>query len=200
MTKRLFDLVVSSIALIVLSPLLLVLAILVKLDSPGPALFRQQRVGRFGRPFRIHKFRTMREGAPARGHNLTVGRDPRITQLGAFLRRYKLDELPQLFDIFVGNMSFVGPRPEMSEYVARYPEELRRQILSVRPGITDPASIEFRDESALLATAADPEKMYIEEILPRKLASSRRYLEGRSLLTDIHLIWQTLRSSYRRSA
>jgi lipopolysaccharide/colanic/teichoic acid biosynthesis glycosyltransferase len=197
MTKRLFDLVVSSIALIVLSPLLLVLAILVKLDSPGPALFTQERVGRFGRLFRIHKFRTMREGTPAPGYNLTVGSDPRVTQLGAFLRRYKFDELPQLFDVFLGKMSFVGPRPEMSEYVARYPEEVRRQILSVRPGITDPASIEFRDESALLATSADPEKMYIEEILPKKLASSRRYLEGRSLLTDIHLIWQTLRSSYR---
>ena len=197
MTKRLFDLVVSSIALIVLSPLLLVLAILVKLDSPGPALFTQERVGRFGRLFRIHKFRTMREGAPAPGYNLTVGRDPRITQLGAFLRRYKLDELPQLFDVLLGNMSFVGPRPEMSEYVARYPEDVRIQILSVRPGITDPASIEFRNESALLATATDPEKMYVEEILPKKLTSSRRYLERRSLLTDIRLIWETLRSSYR---
>jgi lipopolysaccharide/colanic/teichoic acid biosynthesis glycosyltransferase len=197
MTKRLFDLVVSSIALILLSPLLLVLAVLVKLDSPGPALFKQKRVGRFGRPFCIHKFRTMREGAPAPGYNLTVGKDPRITPSGAFLRRYKLDELPQLLDVFLGHMSFVGPRPEMSEYVARYPEELRRQILSVRPGITDPASIEFRNESALLAASTDPEKMYIEEILPKKLASSRRYLEGRSLLTDIHLIWETLRSSYR---
>jgi lipopolysaccharide/colanic/teichoic acid biosynthesis glycosyltransferase len=197
MTKRLFDLFVSSLALIVLSPLLFVLAILVKLDSTGPALFTQERVGRFGRPFRIHKFRTMREGGPAPGYNLTVGRDPRITQLGAFLRRYKLDELPQLFDVFLGNMSFVGPRPEMSEYVAGYPEDVRKQILSVRPGITDPASIEFRNESALLAASTDPEKMYIEEILPKKLASSRRYLEGRSLLTDIHLIWETLRSSYR---
>lgn len=197
MTKRLFDLVVSGLALIVLSPLFIVLAVLVKLDSPGPAIFRQQRVGRFGRPFRIHKFRTMREGRPDPGYNLTVGKDARITPLGAFLRRYKLDELPQLFDVFLGNMSFVGPRPEMSEYVARYPEEVRRQLLSVRPGITDPASIEFRDESALLATASDPERMYLEEILPRKLASSRRYLEGRTLLSDLHLIWQTLRSSYR---
>ena len=197
MTKRLFDLIVSSIALIVLSPLLLVLAVLVKLESPGPALFTQERVGRFGRLFRIHKFRTMREGAPVPGYNLTVGRDPRITELGAFLRRYKLDELPQLFDVFLGNMSFVGPRPEMSEYVARYPDDVRRQILAVRPGITDPASIEFRNESALLATATDPEKMYIEEILPKKLASSRRYLKERSLLADIHIIWETLRSSYR---
>jgi lipopolysaccharide/colanic/teichoic acid biosynthesis glycosyltransferase len=197
MTKRLFDLVVSGLALIVLSPLLLVLALLVKLDSPGPAIFRQARVGRFGRPFRIHKFRTMREGAAAPGYNLTVGRDSRITHLGAFLRRYKLDELPQLFDVLIGNMSFVGPRPEMSEYVAGYPEEVRRQILSVRPGITDPASIEFRDESALLAMTPDPERMYVEEILPRKLASSRRYLETRTLLSDLHLIWQTLRSSYR---
>jgi len=197
MTKRLFDLVVSGLALVVLSPLLLIIATLVKLDSPGPALFRQERVGRFGRPFRMHKFRTMREDVPAPGYNLTVGMDPRITAVGAFLRRYKLDELPQLFDVFIGTMSFVGPRPEMSEYVARYPEDARIHILSVRPGITDPASIEFRNESALLATAADPEKMYVEDILPRKLASSRRYLEGRSLLTDIQLIVQTLRSSYR---
>ncbi|MGZ6119473.1 MAG: sugar transferase, partial [Gemmatimonadaceae bacterium] len=123
--------------------------------------------------------------------------DPRITEVGAFLRRYKLDELPQLFDVFLGNMSFVGPRPEMSEYVARYPKDVRKQILAVRPGITDPASIEFRNESALLATATDPERMYVEEILPKKLASSRRYLEGRSLLADIHVIWETLRSSYR---
>jgi len=193
MTKRLFDVVVSGIALLLLSPLLVVLGILVKLDSPGPALFRQERVGRYGRPFRIHKFRTMREGERAPALQLTVGNDPRITRFGAFLRRYKLDELPQLLDVFVGHMSFVGPRPELSTYVMRYPEEVRTHILSVRPGITDPSSIEFRDENVLLATATDPERMYVEEILPRKLASSRRYLEGRSLLTDIRLIWRTLR-------
>jgi len=193
MTKRLFDVVVSGIALLLLSPLLVVLGILVKLDSPGPALFRQERVGRYGRPFLIHKFRTMREGERAPALQLTVGNDPRITRFGAFLRRYKLDELPQLLDVFVGHMSFVGPRPELSTYVMRYPEEVRTHILSVRPGITDPSSIEFRDENVLLATASDPERMYVEEILPRKLASSRRYLEGRSLLTDIRLIWRTLR-------
>lgn len=194
MTKRVFDVVVSGIALLLLSPLLLVLGILVRAESPGPAIFRQERVGRYGRPFRIHKFRTMRQGERAPAFMLTVGTDPRVTGLGAFLRRYKLDELPQLIDVFVGHMSFVGPRPEMSVYVMHYPEEVRNHILSVRPGITDPSSIEFRDESALLATAPDPERMYVEEILPQKLASSRRYLEGRSLLTDIQLIWRTLRN------
>jgi lipopolysaccharide/colanic/teichoic acid biosynthesis glycosyltransferase len=194
MTKRVFDVAVSGIALLVLSPLLLVLGILVRAESPGPAIFRQERVGRYGRPFQIHKFRTMREGERAPAFMLTVGNDPRITRLGAFLRRYKLDELPQLLDVFVGHMSFVGPRPEMSAYVMGYPEEVRNHILSVRPGITDPSSIEFRDESALLATSSDPERMYVEEILPRKLASSRRYLEGRSLLTDIQLILRTLRN------
>jgi len=197
MIKRGFDLIVSGIALLVLSPVFAVIAILVKAESPGPALFRQRRVGRFGRPFTMHKFRTMREGERAPVHALTVGADPRITPFGGFLRRYKLDELPQLFDVFVGSMSLVGPRPEMSEYVQRYPEEVRNSILSVRPGITDPASIEFRNESALLATAPDPERLYVEEILPRKLASSTRYLGRRSLLSDIRLIFQTLRASAR---
>jgi len=197
MIKRGFDLIVSGIALLVLSPVFAVIAILVKAESPGPALFRQRRVGRFGRPFTMHKFRTMREGERAPVHALTVGADPRITRFGGFLRRYKLDELPQLFDVFVGSMSLVGPRPEMSEYVQRYPEEVRNSILSVRPGITDPASIEFRNESALLATASDPERLYVEEILPRKLASSTRYLGRRSLLSDIRLIFQTLRASAR---
>jgi len=197
MIKRGFDLIVSGIALLVLSPVFAVIAILVKAESPGPALFRQRRVGRFGRPFTMHKFRTMREGERAPVHALTVGADPRITPFGGFLRRYKLDELPQLFDVFVGSMSLVGPRPEMSEYVQRYPEEVRNSILSVRPGITDPASIEFRNESALLATASDPERLYVEEILPRKLASSTRYLGRRSLLSDIRLIFQTLRASAR---
>jgi len=197
MIKRGFDLIVSGIALLVLSPVFAVIAILVKAESPGPALFRQRRVGRFGRPFTMHKFRTMREGERAPVHALTVGADPRITPFGGFLRRYKLDELPQLFDVFVGSMSLVGPRPEMSEYVQRYPEEVRNSILSVRPGITDPASIEFRNESALLATAPDPERLYVEEILPRKLASSARYLGRRSLLSDIRLIFQTLRASAR---
>ena len=195
MIKRAFDLVVSGLALLVLSPLFAILALLVKSESQGPAFFRQERVGRFGRPFRIHKFRTMRQDQPAPQYNLTVGADPRITRIGGFLRRHKLDELPQLVDVFLGKMSFVGPRPEMSEYVRGYPDEIRRQILSVRPGITDPASIEFRNESAILATASDPERMYVEEILPRKLDASRRYLENRSFLSDIRLIWRTVRGS-----
>ena len=197
MIKRGFDLIVSGAALLVLSPVMAIISILVKVGSPGPVLFRQQRVGRYGRPFTMHKFRTMREGQRAPRHALTVGADPRITPVGDILRRYKLDELPQLFDVFVGSMSLVGPRPEMSEYVKRYPEEVRNNILSVRPGITDPASIEFRDESALLATSSDPERMYVEEILPRKLASSTSYLTRRSLLSDIRVIFQTLRASAR---
>jgi lipopolysaccharide/colanic/teichoic acid biosynthesis glycosyltransferase len=195
MIKRGFDLIVSGAGLLILSPVLAIIAIVVKAGSPGPVLFRQQRVGRYGRPFTMHKFRTMREGQQAPTHPLTVGADPRITPVGGVLRRYKLDELPQLFDVFVGSMSLVGPRPEMSEYVQRYPEEVRNNILSVRPGITDPASIEFRNESALLATASDPERMYVEEILPRKLASSTSYLRRRSLLSDIRLIFETLRAS-----
>ncbi len=191
MAKRLFDLLLAAIALLLLAPLLLAVALAIKLDSPGPVLFRQQRVGRFGVPFRIHKFRTMR--ADAEGPPLTVGADPRITRAGAWLRRTRLDELPQLIDVLQGTMSLVGPRPEVPRYVAHYPRELRDRALAVRPGITDPSSLDFLDEAALLAHAADPEREYIERILPAKLQRAADYAEHASLRTDLGVLWRTVR-------
>jgi lipopolysaccharide/colanic/teichoic acid biosynthesis glycosyltransferase len=147
--------------------LLLLVALWIKLDSPGPVFFRQERIGRFGVPFRIHKFRTMTHGAV--GAQITVGADARITRAGAWLRRTKLDELPQLIDVLRGAMSLVGPRPEVPRYVAMYPQGLRDKVLSVRPGITDVASLEYRDEGELLARAADPEREYVSVVMPAKL-------------------------------
>lgn len=193
MRKRLFDLLLSSLGLLLLAPLLLALALAVKLDSPGPVFFRQTRVGRFGKPFLIHKFRTMRHDPVPAGLQITVGQDARITRVGALLRRTKLDELPQLLDVWLGDMSLVGPRPEVPRYVAHYPEALRAKVLSVRPGITDLASIEYRDESAVLARAADPEHAYIHEVLPHKLALSAAYVDQASVWLDVRLIWRTLR-------
>jgi len=198
MLKRLFDLVVAAAGLLLLSPLLLGIALWIKLDSPGPVFFRQQRVGRFGALFRIHKFRSMTDGAPLVGSQLTVGADPRITRAGQVLRRTKLDELPQLIDVLSGTMSLVGPRPEVPRYVAMYPAELRDKVLSVRPGITDPASIEYVEESTLLARAADPERVYIEQIMPAKLRSAARYVEQMSVPNDVRLILATLRRLWAR--
>jgi len=198
MLKRLFDLVVAAAGLLLLSPLLLGIALWIKLDSPGPVFFRQQRVGRFGALFRIHKFRSMSDGAPLAGSQLTVGADPRITRAGQVLRRTKLDELPQLIDVLAGTMSLVGPRPEVPRYVAMYPAELRDKVLSVRPGITDPASIEYHDESTLLARAADPERVYIEQIMPAKLRFAARYVEQMSVPNDVRLILATLRRLWAR--
>jgi len=198
MPKRLFDLMVAGMGLLLLSPLLLVIALWIKLDSPGPVFFRQQRVGRFGAPFRIHKFRSMSGDAPLAGPQLTVGADPRITRAGAFLRRSKLDELPQLIDVLAGTMSLVGPRPEVPRYVAMYPAELRAKVLSVRPGITDPASIAYRDENTLLAGAADPERVYVEQVMPAKLRFAAQYVDRMSLWNDVRLIGATLRSLWWR--
>ena len=196
MLKRAFDIVVAALALVLLSPLLLMIALLVKLDSSGPVFFRQQRVGRHGVPFHIHKFRTMADGAP--GLPITVGADPRITRAGAWLRRTRLDELPQLWDVLRGRMSLVGPRPEVPRYVAHYPPALRAQVLAVRPGITDPASLAHLDEAALLAAAADPEREYIERILPAKLQRAANYASHATLATDIALLWRTLQALLRR--
>jgi lipopolysaccharide/colanic/teichoic acid biosynthesis glycosyltransferase len=193
MSKRILDLLVAVLALLLLAPLLVAVALAVKLDSPGPVFYRQERVGRHGRPFRIHKFRTMRHDPGDAGPQITVGSDPRITRTGAFLRRTKLDELAQLIDVLQGSMSIVGPRPEVPRYVALYPPDLRDKILSVRPGITDPASLEFRNESELLARAADPQREYVEVILPRKLASAARYVDEAAVLTDLRVIGRTLR-------
>ena len=193
MAKRLFDLAGAGLALLLLAPLLLLLALAIRLDSAGPVFFRQERVGRLGVLFRIHKFRTMRVDAPALGLPLTVGRDARITRVGQWLRHYRLDELPQLMDVLLGRMSLVGPRPEVPRYVAHYPAALRARVLAVRPGITDPASLAHIDEAALLAAAADPEREYIERILPTKLALQAAYAEHATLWTDLAVLARTLR-------
>ena len=193
MAKRLFDLLGAGLGLLLLSPLLLAIAVAIKLDSRGPVFFRQVRVGRHGVPFRIHKFRTMVADAPQRGPALTVGADARITRIGRWLRRTRLDELPQLIDVLAGTMSLVGPRPEVPQYVAHYPASLRERALSVRPGITDPSSLLYLDESDLLARAADPEREYIEVILPRKLQCAADYAAQASLRSDFGVLLRTLR-------
>ena len=195
MTKRLFDLVLAGFGLVLLSPVFLLVAVWIKLDSPGPVFFRQERVGRGGAPFRIHKFRTMRQGLAAAGDRLiTIGDDPRITRAGTWLRHSKLDELPQLIDVLACHMSLVGPRPEVPRYVALYPEALRAKVLSVRPGITDLASIEYRDESRRLARASDPEREYVEVVMPTKLRAAARYVDQMSLGTDLRVLVATLRA------
>jgi lipopolysaccharide/colanic/teichoic acid biosynthesis glycosyltransferase len=196
MSKRLFDLLAAGAGLVLLAPLLLVMALWIKLDSPGPVLFRQQRIGRHGVPFDIYKFRTMAD-RPDAGRQLTVGRDPRITRAGHFLRRSKLDELPQLLNVLQGTMSLVGPRPEVPRYVACYPPEARKAVLSVAPGITDLASILYKEESEILGRAADPERAYIETILPVKLAYYQRYVRERSFWLDLRIIFQTLAAIVR---
>ncbi len=198
LAKRLFDVTVAGLALLLLAPLLLAVALWVKLDSPGPAFFRQQRVGRHGVLFSIHKFRTMR--VQAGGLPLTVGTDPRITRAGAFLRRSRLDELPQFIDVLRGHMSLVGPRPEVPRYVAHYPAHLRELALAVRPGMTDPASLAHIDEAALLAAAADPEREYIERILPAKVAQAAAYAQQATLASDVAVLWRTARVLLRRLA
>lgn len=195
LVKRLFDVWAAALGLLLLSPVLLAAAVWVKLDSPGPVLFRQTRVGRFGVPFTIHKFRTMRVEP---GAAITVGADPRITRSGQVLRQSKLDELPQLWDVLRGAMSLVGPRPELPRYVELYPADLREQVLAVRPGITDPASLAFSHEAELLAAAADPEREYREVILPAKLRLSADYAARASLATDLRLILATLARVFER--
>ena len=198
MAKRLFDLVVAGLALVLLSPLLLGIALWIRFDSPGSALYRQERVGRFGKPFRIHKFRTMSEAGSTGARQITVGADPRITRAGRALRRSKLDELPQLWDVLIGNMSLVGPRPEVPKYVALYPDALRDKVLSVRPGMTDRASIEYREENELLARAADPERAYIEVVMPAKLRYAAEYVDRRSMWSDLCLIGATVQTLWLR--
>lgn len=185
--KRLLDAAIAAMALVVLAPLLLLLGIAVRLDSPGPAFFRQERVGLCGRTFRIWKFRTMHVAGDG-GSLITVGADRRITRLGALLRRTKLDELPQLVNVLRGEMSFVGPRPEVSRYVDLYPPAVRAEILSVRPGIIDWASIRFRNESEILGRSSHPETTYVEEILPVKQALYLDYVRNRSFMGDIKVI------------
>jgi len=192
MGKRAFDLLLSAAGLLLISPLLLLLALAIKLDSPGPVFFRQQRVGRHGVLFRIHKFRTMRVDAERLGPQVTVGVDPRITRVGQWLRGRRFDELPQLIDVLLGDMSLVGPRPEVPRYVAHYPSALKAQVLAVRPGITDPAALAFMDEAGLLAAAADPEREYVQTILPGKLALQAKYASSATLGSDLRVIGRTL--------
>ncbi len=189
--KRAFDLALSSVALGILGVPLVALAAAVRLDSPGPALFRQRRVGRGGRPFRIWKLRTMVADAEARGPTVTAQGDPRVTRLGRVLRRSKLDELPQLVNVLVGDMSFVGPRPEVPRWVALYPPE-DRAVLAVRPGITDPASIVYRDEEAVLAAHLDRDAAYRDVLMPKKLALARRYVEEQTFARDLYLMFRTV--------
>jgi lipopolysaccharide/colanic/teichoic acid biosynthesis glycosyltransferase len=191
MLKRFFDIVASGAGLVLLSPLLTVIALLIKLDSPGPVLFRQQRVGRHGRLFRIYKFRTMQVDAPERGMQLTVEGDARITRVGTPLRHYKLDELPQLLNVVKGEMSLVGPRPEVPKYVQYWDAGTRDAVLSVRPGMTDLASVEFRHENRMLEGSSSPERLYIEEIAPAKNRLAVHYVERWSIWLDMQILYRT---------
>lgn len=188
--KRLFDVAASGIGLILFSPLFLLVSIWIKLDSKGPVFFRQVRVGRFNKDFRIYKFRTMKLGSD-KGSQITVGgHDSRITQSGYFLRKTKIDELPQLINVFIGDMSLVGPRPEVRHYVDYWTSEQMR-VLNVRPGITDPASIRYRNENELLEKADDPEQYYIDVIMQDKIKLYLDYVDNHSFWYDLKLIFQT---------
>ncbi|MDM1348432.1 sugar transferase [Myroides marinus] len=190
--KRLFDIISSGIGLIFLSPIFLFLAIWIKVDSEGPVFYKQVRVGKNGKDFKIFKFRSMRQGSDKKGLITVGGRDPRVTKSGYYIRKYKLDEFPQLINVFVGDMSVVGPRPEVRKYVDLYNEEQLR-VLSVRPGITDIASIKYRNENELLEKAEDPDKTYIEVIMPDKLKYNLEYIDKASFVYDIKLIFMTFK-------
>lgn len=191
MLKRIFDITLSLFGLIILLPFMLIIAILIKLDSKGPVFFKQIRVTKNGREFKIFKYRTMRVGSD-KYSQITVGKDNRITKIGTFLRKYKLDEIPQLINVLIGDMSLVGPRPEVPKYVALYTDE-QKEILKVRAGITDYASIEFSDENDLLASEEDPEKAYIEKVMPKKIELNKKYISEISILTDIKIILLTIK-------
>lgn len=190
MMKRLFDIVASACGLILLSPLFFIVSVWIKLDSIGPVFYRQVRVGRYNKDFRIFKFRSMRVGAD-KGSLVTIGgRDPRVTRIGYYLRKFKIDELPQLINVFIGDMSLVGPRPEVRHYVDYWtPEQLH--VLDVRPGITDPASIKFRNENELMESAEDPESFYINVIMQEKLELYLEYVQNASFWYDVKLIFKT---------
>ena len=191
MIKRLFDFVTAAIAVLVLSPLLLIVALAVRLTSRGPVFFCQERIGRGFRPFQIYKFRSMVRDAPKRGSLVTFGADPRITKVGRILRATKVDELPQLINVLVGDMSFVGPRPEVRHYVELFRDDYA-EILRVRPGITDPASIKFRNEAEILGHSQDPEREYVERILPEKIRLGKEYAKNSSLWHDFIIMLRTI--------
>lgn len=195
--KRIFDIVMSGLGLICLSPLFLVLAVWIKCDSVGPVFYRQVRVGRGNKDFRLFKFRSMRPDSDKLGLITVGGHDPRVTRSGYYIRKYKLDEFPQLINVFVGDMSLVGPRPEVRKYVDLYtPEQLR--VLNVRPGITSLASIRYRNENEILDKADDPDKAYVEQIMPDKIAIDLEYVENASLTNDIKLIFKTFGEIIRK--
>src|SRR6266540_2126126 len=190
MIKRLFDILAAFLGLFVVLPLLLLAALLIKLDSSGPVFFRQERMGRGFRPFLIYKFRTMKHSASASGRQITVGKDPRITRVGRLLRKTKIDELPQLINVLKGDMSFVGPRPEVRKYVNLFRQDYE-EILQVRPGITDLASLIYRHEAEILGRTTHPEEEYVQSVLPDKIRLAKEYLKRSSLLFDVTLICKT---------
>lgn len=195
--KRTFDLIASSLGLLLLSPLFLMLAIWIKIDSEGPVFYRQVRVGKGNRDFRLFKFRSMRVGSDRKGLITVGGRDPRVTRSGYYIRKYKLDELPQLINVFTGDMSLVGPRPEVRKYVDLYtPEQMH--VLDVRPGITDLASIRYRNENELLAQVEDPDRYYVEVIMQDKLQLNLEYVEKQSFRFDLQLIFKTFSEIIRK--
>ena len=198
MLKRTFDVLSSISGVVLLLPLFLLIAFWIKIDSKGPVFFRQQRVGRFGETFLIHKFRTMRIDSEKEGR-LTVGKDKRVTRSGHFLRKSKFDELPQLIDVLIGKMSLVGPRPEVQEFINSYPIEIREKVLSVRPGITDRASIEMVDENEILSKYSEPRNAYIEHILPIKQKYYLEYVDKHNFFSDLKIIFDTLVKIIRRT-
>lgn len=196
MIKRLFDIYFSALGLVILFPLFVLIALLIKSNSSGPVFFRQIRMGQGFRQFRIYKFRTMVVDAEQKGAQVSSGGDPRITSIGTVLRRYKLDELPQLVNVLLGDMSLVGPRPEVPRYVDAFREEYR-EVLSVKPGITDFASLEYKDENELLRGVENPEEKYLNEILPAKIEFYRKYIREQGLVTDVILIIRTVVGIFR---
>lgn len=190
MVKRLFDVFFSLFGLLLIAPILIIVAILIKTNSKGSVFYRQVRVGKNNKDFKIFKFRTMHVNADKLGLLTVGGRDPRITSIGYYLRKYKLDELPQLINVFIGEMSFVGPRPEVRKYVNLYSSE-QLKVLNVKPGITDLASIEFRNENEILSEQKNPDQYYIDIIMPKKLEINLKYIQKRNLINDIGVIFKT---------
>ncbi len=195
MGKRLLDLLGSTVGLLIFSPILIILAIAIKLDSKGPVFYMQERIGKRGLPFKLFKFRSMYTGADKKGLLTVGGKDNRVTKVGYFIRKYKFDEIPQFLNVFFGDMSLVGPRPEVKKYTDLYNAE-QREVLNVKPGMTDYASIEYRNENDVLAASADPEKTYIEEIMPHKLELNKKYISEAGLFTDIKILFITFKTIF----
>ncbi len=195
MLKRSFDIFFSICGLIILSPLFLIICVMVKTDSKGPVIYKQTRVGKNGKDFSVLKFRSMKQDSESKGLLTVGGKDPRITRTGYFIRKYKLDELPQLINVLKGDMSFVGPRPEVRKYVLLY-DEIQKNVLNVNPGITDVASIKYRNENELLEGLDDPESFYIKEIMPVKLKMNLEYINDRSFFKDVKVILNTLKTVF----